>query len=330
MSKTPVKRIYLDLDDVLNNMTFTILDDLGCNLNTSTAKYPREHRPRIAPIANALLGANIYTDGFIDRLVFVPTLWERIKLSSHALELVKLCATLVGRDNVFILSASTGNPDFNAAKEKWINENLPEWLHNQTIFTKCKSCCAAADALLIDDSPANTVSFRQAGGQAVLFPRPWNKFYFVVDPAQYVFKVLENLFPGQRCRDVGLSPKWFYVSTPSAASGLLKQAAERYAKLFRVKIENDLLNDCCCPGVYPTEPFQVTFNPVPAKASEVFHVQPSKEIDWCVKFSEMVSGEPVRLEMSKGCSLVADTDCTVTLPAHAKVDYTNERFQITV
>ena len=37
-----------------------------------------------------------------------------------------------------------------------------------------KWICARPDQLLIDDNDGNVESFRERGGQAILFPQPWN------------------------------------------------------------------------------------------------------------------------------------------------------------
>jgi hypothetical protein len=83
---------------------------------------------------------------------------------------------LVGRENVCILT-SMASPKRLDAKFHWIHHNIPEWLQKQVVVATEKRCCASRNALLIDDSEENVDLFREAGGEAILMPRPWNSLH---------------------------------------------------------------------------------------------------------------------------------------------------------
>lgn len=59
-------------------------------------------------------------------------------------------------------------------KYKWVEKHLPQFQHRLLFCVSRKSLWAHGAALLIDDHDANVNQFREAGGHAVLVPRPWN------------------------------------------------------------------------------------------------------------------------------------------------------------
>lgn len=61
-----------------------------------------------------------------------------------------------------------------AGKFAWVKRYLPYYA-DRLHMTARKADLARHDAVLIDDHPGNCQAFRQAGGHAVLVPRPWNE-----------------------------------------------------------------------------------------------------------------------------------------------------------
>jgi hypothetical protein len=55
----------------------------------------------------------------------------------------------------------------------WIEKHLPAYRRRFLIGPR-KEFCAHGGSVLIDDSDKNVASFRDAGGLAILYPRPWN------------------------------------------------------------------------------------------------------------------------------------------------------------
>jgi hypothetical protein len=75
----------------------------------------------------------------------------------------------------FTLATSPSlNPLCAAGKIQWMRKHIEESFHDYMIGTR-KQLMARPDVLLIDDSDANVARFMDAGGQAVLFPQPWNE-----------------------------------------------------------------------------------------------------------------------------------------------------------
>ena len=174
-----IKRIFLDLDDVLNTFTLSALQFVGCQIGPfDYDKYRPEWKFDIVKAANALLsGKEFNSTSFWTALS--PEFWKSISKSQEFSWLLSLCKILVGRENVCILTAPIIPSYVASAKVDWITTYCPRWLHHQFLIGPDKTFCAssAQDALLIDDSDANVNAFRDHGGQAILVPRPWNTLY---------------------------------------------------------------------------------------------------------------------------------------------------------
>lgn len=207
-----IKKIFLDLDDVLNYCTCAALKYVGC--------------PGVEPtdvqLFNPKWGFNIVTaaNWFHPLKTFNRyTFWNAVKRDFWAdMEktpwcdtLLDTCAKMVGRDNVRILTCPIDDPDCAAGKVEWIHRNMPKWMHRQYIITPCKEDCANDHSLLIDDSDKNVDDFRTAGGHAILFPRPWNRLHITSSPEEFMFRELAKYEIANR---VPVSPRCFQCGGP--------------------------------------------------------------------------------------------------------------------
>lgn len=62
-----------------------------------------------------------------------------------------------------------------SGRYRWLEENLGSVMAKKVIITReSKSIVAKPTTLLIDDRDKNIREFREAGGHAILVPRPWN------------------------------------------------------------------------------------------------------------------------------------------------------------
>lgn len=170
-----VNRIFLDLDDTLNSLTLPALREVGCPVGDFDYQcYPEEAGYSITAAAQLLSGRHWTVPDFwnsIDR-----NFWRTLPRSKEFSYLLTKCVSLVGQDNVHILTSPTKDPDCLAGKLEWIQQQLPNWLHRQYSITPRKHVCARPGALLIDDSDENVRQFREHGGTAITVPRPWNSF----------------------------------------------------------------------------------------------------------------------------------------------------------
>ena len=183
------KRIFLDLDDVLNDFTMTSLRRLGCAIET----YDPEWGWDIVRAANDSHPLRNFTPETF-WASFDRKHWATIPKSDTCDWLIDRCVSIVGRDNVCILTCPIDDPDCTAGKQEWIQTNLPKWLHRQFLIGPSKHLCAAPDALLLDDRDKNVDDFYEAGGQSILVPRPWNRLHEIGHPDQYIRNRLNDLF----------------------------------------------------------------------------------------------------------------------------------------
>lgn len=81
-------------------------------------------------------------------------------------------------------------------RHMWIHKYLPEFFRqHKYLIGPDKAACAYDGSILIDDSDKNCHDFIKAGGQAILFPRPWNSNHDIIDPIDYLKMRI------QECRD---------------------------------------------------------------------------------------------------------------------------------
>ena len=170
-------RIFLDLDDVCNDFTMYALKSTGCLPWTAT---PDAYDPKwgfdIIAAANALHSFCTFTSKTFWDLM-TREVWASLPESKEFRSLLSKCEELVGRENICILTTPIIDPDCAAGKLEWIYEHFPTWMHRQFFIGPQKWLLARPDALLIDDSDLNIKKFRDAGGQALLVPRPWNSLH---------------------------------------------------------------------------------------------------------------------------------------------------------
>lgn len=171
-----IRRIFLDLDDTLNSFTMYVLGRMGCRVgHYDYHLFPQDCGYDILGAYNRLR-AEVFPE------LTKPQFWNSITRDVWASApksqefdfILNRAESLVGRDNVCILTSPTIDPDSLAGKLEWIHKFLPHRLHRQFLVGPCKHFCARPDSLLIDDSDDKCDKFRAAGGHAILVPRPWN------------------------------------------------------------------------------------------------------------------------------------------------------------
>ena len=184
-----INRIFLDLDDVLNDLTMSTLRTLGCNIK----EYDPAWGWDIVKAANSCHPLRNFTP---------RSFWESISRRHWATRpksqlcdwLVRRCENLVGRDSVYVLTSPTKDPDCLAGKLEWIHANLPEWMHRQYMVGPHKHLCASPDSLLIDDRDKNVEEFASSGGWSILVPRPWNRQARERDDVDRISRLLDGFF----------------------------------------------------------------------------------------------------------------------------------------
>lgn len=174
-----IKRIFLDVDDVLADFSLAALKHVGIDLkHVDLDSYYERFGYDI------VLSANYYRKRIFSSAdytfeefwaEFPRPFWTNLKKTEECDYLISACYKLIGKENVFLLTAPIQDPDCVAGKMEWIRKELPEfWKDRRYLIAPPKYVCASLNSLLIDDSDANVNAFRRANGMASLVPRPWN------------------------------------------------------------------------------------------------------------------------------------------------------------
>jgi 5'(3')-deoxyribonucleotidase len=168
-----VQNIFVDIDGVLNEFTIHALRWVGIDVPyDNNAIYRAEWGWGIYKAVEHYCPGRFTETGFWEELT--RECWASAPLTPEANLIIDAAVQLVGKDNVCLLSAPPRSADQLAGKLEWIQRHMPTWLHRQYLFGPKKAFCAAPWNLLIDDADHNCRKFRQAGGQAILVPKPWN------------------------------------------------------------------------------------------------------------------------------------------------------------
>lgn len=183
-------KIFLDLDDVLNKFTMWALHHVGCPINDDFdySQYNRDWGYDIVKAANTLHPDRAFTkDEFWN--CFDRETWASVPPSDEFSSLLHASHAIVGMENVYVLTRPVPYPGCLEGKRQWIRRYMSAEMEENYFIGKDKFICASPKYLLIDDVEDNVRLWREAGGAAWLFPRPWNSKWGI-NPGPYI----NNLF----------------------------------------------------------------------------------------------------------------------------------------
>jgi 5'(3')-deoxyribonucleotidase len=187
-----ISRIILDLDGVLVNFHKAAFSEYGV-----PPKDVHDYPPHVGWDIVAALNHKLEEKG--SRAVsanhfwsnFDYAFWRGLPWYCGASDFFRLLKT---RYDICICTSAAYDPMCAAGKVKWIQDNLPDY--KRKYFIGCqKQLLAQPGAVLIDDADHNIRAFREAGGTAILVPRPWNSLDHITDPYAFVVKCLRQLDP---------------------------------------------------------------------------------------------------------------------------------------
>jgi hypothetical protein len=176
-----VKKIFIDLDDVLNKCTMHILHILGTKVTSDLSEdfFDPGWGYDIVKAANCLTetpGVRYTRKTLWDNIG--RNNWATIPYSDEFGMLVTKTASIVGKGGISILTKPlVDDPECSAGKHEWIRSRCPQWLRGKWFLGSPKHQCASPVSLLIDDSEKQVGEFKAKGGQAILVPRPWNSLH---------------------------------------------------------------------------------------------------------------------------------------------------------
>jgi len=104
----------------------------------------------------------------------------------------ELLRSLQNIGDVVFLTSGTYAPWSLSGKLKWLQVRFGENFQGY-IMTANKHLLAKKNTILIDDYETNVTTFRQHGGNAVLFPQLWNSNHEVRDRLNFTLKSVKQL-----------------------------------------------------------------------------------------------------------------------------------------
>jgi len=193
-----IKKILLDLDDVLVDCTGSVMRRLGDMDDRDLAwfdvnlDWPSDHGRDVIKLYEKHTGIYRSVKDFWS--MFERDFWANLRPFDHMYALIEICSQVVGSENVAICTSPTKCGECHAGKLDWIEKYMPEHMSRQYLMTPRKQFCASHGTLLIDDFDQNVQDFRDHGGMGIEFPRPWNRnAEHSADPMPNVIKQLEIL-----------------------------------------------------------------------------------------------------------------------------------------
>ena len=163
-----VKTVFLDMDGVLCDMVTASLK--ANNMKEGHDDITQWNIAAIAGISRTQFWKNIDKVGVDFWANLEPYSWfKRIRD-----EIRKLPPEI----KTYICTSPTRSHHSYAGKRLWLNKYMP---YTPSFFGKNKFMLAGEGRLLIDDSDENCEKWVEYGGEAFLFPQPWNKARCLLD-----------------------------------------------------------------------------------------------------------------------------------------------------
>lgn len=173
-----MKRVFLDMDGVLANFTGGVDKAHGKQLDWTRWDGGIENREEFwSPIYHKV--------GAVD-------FWSNLEPLPWGHRLISIAVSLVGIDNVYILSAPHREPCA-TPKIQWVKKHFPIIKDENIIIGRDKNIVAKWDHLLIDDREETMAGFTKEYGKFILFPALWNsKRDRAKDPLSYVAEQIQE------------------------------------------------------------------------------------------------------------------------------------------
>lgn len=169
-----LERIFIDLDGVLNQFAAYVLKMFGANVDPSDFEYSWWDARWGSELYHAAcdLIEEPFANGETSFWKSIPEeVWSDCPPSQELHWLPAYCESLVGKDNVAILTTPSSNPNSLSGKLKWVEKFIPS-MKRRLLIGKPKHLCVHGASLLIDDR--NEVTATCTKGHTLLVPQPWN------------------------------------------------------------------------------------------------------------------------------------------------------------
>lgn len=177
--------IYLDMDGVLTNFVGAVakLFNFNGEIHSEWRALLKKNNVADAYSIEGILG--ITTKDLWSTIDSVGVnFWVQMDYYSWAFELHNMLETY---GDVIILSSPSMSMYSWSGKVNLIQAIFGYSFRNFILCpSQLKYKLANKDSILIDDSEKNIKKFKEAGGQAILFPQPWNNGYQAPNKVRYI------------------------------------------------------------------------------------------------------------------------------------------------
>jgi 5'(3')-deoxyribonucleotidase len=182
-------KIFLDLDGVVVNFVGPAMAYNGAWVDESN--FPDGCGWDVVKAVNIIRSEKGLPE--LDKRVFWNSFgydfWRNLPLYPGAKAFVQ---ALRAHGEVYFATSPTLSSSCVAAKFDHICHEFPE-LKRKIIISADKSVLANGNSLLIDDRDRNCEKFREAGGEAILVPRPWNDKGYHPDPLGFTMSMFLSI-----------------------------------------------------------------------------------------------------------------------------------------
>jgi len=169
------KTIFLDMDGVLVDLFSGIEKQFNIKKGFLESK-PYPCLPDSIDIANKLLMTEECLWG---NKVNDVKFWESLPKYPWSDDLIIACLNANVEDVLILTSPSKTCMYCSSGKVAWLSKHYPFFVaYGKIVIANKKYLLAAKNRVLIDDTIEKCKQFRDAGGEAILFPHPYNKNYF--------------------------------------------------------------------------------------------------------------------------------------------------------
>ncbi len=165
--------ICLDQDGLLSDLWSSVLRYNGEDPQAVMERWPRGEYSfaKVLGKPESKIWGNVHAAGY--------DFWTQLPELPYAAPLVDLALSLC---EVRVVTKPVDSYFCTAGKHIWLQNHFGGRLGTADRFhiTAAKADLARPDRLLIDDSDENCKAWRAAGGEAILYPQPWNAGHWSV------------------------------------------------------------------------------------------------------------------------------------------------------
>jgi len=153
-----IKTVFLDMDGIITDFNKAVCEKFDLPYPPQVYHFFPKIRSQVNDFCNELF-------------------WQNLEWMDDGHDILRMVTKRFDTKNIYLLTKVMPNIESASGKMMWIRDNLPIYLDRVIIMTLGvpKSLLAQPDTLLIEDCDKYVDGFREAGGKALLVPRPWNR-----------------------------------------------------------------------------------------------------------------------------------------------------------